>query len=125
MTDIEKRNMERVKLWERTWNTEVDRMVDECYAEDCEVISMLNEKTMRGREALRAIEHAILKFDPKRHMEVTRMVASDDTVAVEADFFWHGNRSKACVFLTFNDRGLVISDHTYAADPTGVTSKPH
>jgi hypothetical protein len=123
MTDIERRNIERVKHWEHTWNTKVDRMVDECYAPNCEVINMMTGYTMHGREELRAIEHAMLKFDGTRRMEITRMVASGDTVAIEADAIWGDTRSKACVFLTFNDDGLIISDHSYGSDPSGASSQ--
>ena len=37
----EERNLERTRHWEWTWNHDVMRMVDECYAEDCEVTDML------------------------------------------------------------------------------------
>ena len=48
-------------------------MVDECYAEDCEVVNMMTGYTMHGREELRAIEHAMLQFDGTRRMEITNM----------------------------------------------------
>jgi hypothetical protein len=124
MTDIEKRNIERVKHWENTWNTRVDRMVDECYAPDCTVVNMMSGYTMHGREELRAIEHQMLAFDGTRRMEITKMVASGDTVAVEADAIWGNHRSKACVFLTFNDQGLITTDHSYGSDPSGASSQP-
>jgi hypothetical protein len=120
MTDIERRNIERVKHWEQTWNNAVDRMIDECYAEDCEVINMLTGYTMRGREALRAIEHAMLAFDGTRRMEITRILASGDTVALEA--IWGDKRTRACVFLTFNSDGMIVSDHSYGSDPSGASS---
>jgi hypothetical protein len=122
MTEIERRNIERVKFWEQSWNSAVDRMVDESYAENCEVINMLTGYAMNGREALRKIEHAMLAFDATRRMEITRMVASGNTVAVEADSIWKGQRSKACVFLTFNDAGMIVSDHSYGSDPAGTSS---
>jgi hypothetical protein len=122
MTDVERRNVERVKHWEQTWNNAVDRMIDECYAEDCEVINMLTGYTMRGREALRAIEHAMLAFDGTRRMEITRILASGDSVALEADAIWGDKRTKACVFLTFNSDGMIVSDHSYGSDPSGASS---
>jgi hypothetical protein len=124
MTDIERRNIERVKQWEHTWNTKVDRMVDECYAQNCEVVNMLTGYTMHGREELRAIEHAMLAFDGTRRMEITKMVASGDTVAIEADAIWGDNRSKACVFLTFDNEGMIVTDHSYGSDPSGASSHP-
>jgi len=123
MTDIERRNIQRVKHWEQTWNNAVDRMIDECYAEDCEVINMLTGYTMRGREALRVIEHAMLAFDGTRRMEITRIIASGDVVALEADSIWGNKRMKACVFLTFNSDGMIVSDHSYGSDPSGASSR--
>jgi hypothetical protein len=122
MTDIERRNIERVKHWQQTWNTAVDRMIDECYSEDCEVTNMLTGYTMRGREALRKIEHAMLAFDKTRRMEITRILASGDVVALEADALWGNKRTKACVFLTFNSDGMIVSDHSYGSDPSGASS---
>jgi len=74
------------------------------------------------REALRAIEHAMLAFDGTRRMEITRMLASGDAVAVEADAIWGDKRTKACVFLTFNSDGMIVSDHSYGSDPSGASS---
>ena len=45
----EERNLERARHWEWTWNNDVMRMVDECYAEDCEVTDMLRGRTFHGR----------------------------------------------------------------------------
>ena len=121
MGSIEKRNMERVRHWEWAWNNDVMRMVDECYAEDCEVSDMLRGRTFRGREELRLIEKQMMALDASRNMTITRMVASGDAVALEADVSWDGGKSrdKGCVFLTFNKAGLIISDHSYSGDPTG------
>ena len=107
MTDVERRNIERVKHWEQTWNNPVDRMIDECYAEDCEVINMLTGYTMRGREALRAIEHAMLAFDGTRRMEITRILASGDTVASRSrrDLGYQSHESLR--FPTFDSDGMM------------------
>lgn len=120
--DQERRNLERVKHWEWTWNNAVDRMVDECYAPDCAAVNMFSGVELRGREQLRKVEHEMLQFDPRRRMEITRMVASGDTVAIQADAIWNGVRSKACVFLTFDDQGLIVLDNSYGQDPAGATT---
>ena len=122
MTETEKRNLERVKLWEETWNGDVMRMVDELYAEKCEVRSMLYDFVIRGREELRQVEKAIQQFAPDRRMRIYRTVASGDVVALEADSFIAGKQYQACVFLTFDEHGMITSDHTYGTDPTGATS---
>ena len=122
LNEREKRNIERVKHWSWTWNNAVDRMVDECYAENCEVVNMMTGYTMHGREELRAIEHAMLQFDGARRMEITNMVANGNVVAVQADALWGEVRSKACVFLTFNDEGMIVIDNSYGSDPSGAST---
>jgi hypothetical protein len=122
MTPTEKRNLDRVKLWEQTWNEDVMRMVDELYAEDCEVRNMITGFVVKGREAFREVEKAIQQFAPDRRMRVYRAIASGDVVALEADAFFGGKQSQGCVFLTFDADGMITSDHSYAADPTGTTT---
>jgi hypothetical protein len=122
MTDKEERNLERVKLWEKTWNEDVMRMVDELYAADCEVRNMITGFVVRGREPFREVERMIEAHSPDRRMRVYRTVASGDVVALEADVFFGGKQAQGCVFLTFNDEGQITSDHSYAADPTGTTT---
>ena len=122
MTDQEKRNLERVKLWEQTWNEDVMRMVDELYAEDCEVRNMITGFVVRGREPFREVERAIEKHSPDRRMRVYRAIASGNVVAIEADAFFAGKQMQACAFLTFDESGRIVSDHTYGADPTGTTA---
>ena len=122
MTEKEKQNVQRVKFWEWAWNNAVDRMVDECYAPDCTVVNMMTGYTMRGREELRAIEHAMLSFDGTRRMEITNIVASGDVVAVQADALWGDVRSKACAFLTFDEHGMITVDNSYGSDPSGAST---
>ncbi len=125
MGELEKRNMERVKHWEWTWNNDVMRMVDECYAEDCEVTDMFRERTFRGRGELRLIEEQMMALDASRRMEITKMVPCGDTVAIEMDAYWGANPHpvKNCVFLTFNEEGLIVADHSYGNDPNGVAEQ--
>ena len=122
MTPMERRNLDRVKLWEQTWNEDVMRMVDELYAEDCEVRNMVTGFVVKGRENFREIEKAIEQFAPDRRMRVYRTIASGNVVALEADVFFGGKQSQGCVFLTFDDAGWITSDHSYAADPSGTTN---
>jgi hypothetical protein len=125
MSSIEARNMERVKHWEWTWNNDVMRMVDECYAEDCRVTDMFRGRTFNGREELRLIEKQMMEMDASRRMEITRMVPSGDTVAIEMDASWGDGSAivKSCVFLTFNADGLIIEDHSYGGDPNGAAEQ--
>ncbi len=122
MNDNEKRNLERVKLWEKTWNEDVMRMVDELYAADCEVRNMITGFVVRGREPFREVERAIQTHAPDRRMRVTRAIASGNVVALEADVFFGDRQAQGCVFLTFDADGWIKTDHSYAADPTGTTA---
>jgi hypothetical protein len=112
----------RVEHWQWTWNNAVDRMVDECYAPDCVVVNMFTGHTLNGREELRAIEHAMMAFDATRDMRITNVVATADQAAIQADALWKGTRSKACVFLKFNEAGLIVSDNSYGQDPSGAST---
>jgi hypothetical protein len=124
VSTIEERNLERARFWEWAWNNDVMRMVDECYAENCKVTDMLRGRTFHGREELRLIEPQMMGVDASRRMTVTRMVASGDTVAIEADAVWNGGNviAKSCVFLTFDDDGMIIEDHSYGGDPAGAAA---
>ncbi|MEQ8860374.1 MAG: nuclear transport factor 2 family protein [Pseudomonadales bacterium] len=123
MTDEEARNLAAVDHWEATYNDDVERMVDECYAPDCEVHNMLAgpEAVYRGREALREIERQIQRAQIDRRMLVVSKFASGNRVAVEAEGVFGEHRFPACVILTFDDAGLIRTDHTYSPDPTGLT----
>jgi len=125
LSSVEEKNLDRVRHWEWTWNNDVMRMVDECYAEDCEVSDMLRGRTFHGRAELHLIEEQMMAMDASRKMDITRMVASGDTVAIEMDAYWGDAEQivKSCVFLTFNDDGLIATDHSYGGDPGGAAEQ--
>ncbi|MDE2930678.1 MAG: hypothetical protein OXQ27_07115 [Chloroflexota bacterium] len=52
--------LEQVKHWEWTWNNDISRMVNECYAENGAVTDMFRNRTMNGREELRLMEEHML-----------------------------------------------------------------
>jgi hypothetical protein len=124
MTTIEDRNCERTRRWESLWNDDAMAMVDQCYAPNCEVRDMIRGFTLKGREELRAVEKQILAADDTRRMTITKLVATGDTVAAEMEAFWRDATISitACVVLTFDADGLIVSDHTYSADPLGAVS---
>lgn len=121
MGEREERNMALVRRWAEFWNNDVMRMVDECYAEDCEVSDMHRGRTFHGRKELRLIEEQMMALDASRRMTITNMVPCGDTVAVEVQASWGdgGVVGQDCVFLTFNDEGLITVDHSYGSDPSG------
>jgi hypothetical protein len=104
VTAAEKRNLERVKLWEEAWNEDVARLVDEFYAEDCEVRNMLTGAVVRGREGLREFEQAIRAQTPDRRWRVRRAIISGDVVALEVDVCFGGKQAQCAVFLTFDEQ---------------------
>ncbi len=122
MTDQERRNLEAVRRWEETYNHDVEKMVDEVYAPDCEVVDMVRAVTLRGREELRALERRVLERAPQRGLRVIKAVAMGDTVGIECEGNFAGTVVPACVFLVFDERGQVKQDHTYAQDPSGVST---
>lgn len=124
MTEVEDRNVRRTEFWQQMWNDDAMRMVDECYAENCEVVDMIRGLTFHGREQLRAVEKQMLAMDSTRRMKVTKMVASGDTVVAEMDSVWRDGTItiQSCVVLTYNADGFIVSDHTYSGDPIGVNS---
>jgi len=124
MNETERRNLERLRHWEWTWNNDVMRMVDECYAKSCEVSDMFRNRTFHGREELRAIERQMIAVDPTRRMKITKSIASGDTVVAEIDAFWQNGKSvaKSCVVLTFDAEGMIVSDHSYGGDPAGAAA---
>jgi len=117
MTDQERRNLEAVKRWEETYNDDLEALVDEVYASDCEVVDVLRGVTLRGREKLRAFERRIAAAAPGRRIQVLRAVASGQTVAVECEGHFPTGTIPVCAFLVFDESGRVTQDRTYAGTP--------
>jgi len=120
LTETETRNVERVKHWQWGWTNDVDSMA-ETYTEDCVFMNMMSGVTTLGREEMRTMERALRGVDGERRLEITRMIASGDAVAVEIDATWKGVLSKACVILTFDENGLIASEHSYTRKSGGFT----
>ena len=125
MSSIEARNKGLAERWAKAWNEDAVQMVDDCYAENCEVSDMLRGRTFHGRDELRLIEEQMIAIDPTHRMAITRMVANGDTVAIEMDAFWDNDRAmvKSCVFLTFDADGMIVVDHSYGGDPNGAAEQ--
>ena len=119
MSESEKRNLEVVKLWAETYNNDVDRMVNECYAENCKVSSMFGGAIIEGRPRFLKLEQRVVKVAPRRNIRLERTHAVGDVVVVEATLFdpdqgdqW---QSPFCAILTFKD-GRIVEDRTYLDD---------
>ena len=119
MSESEKRNLEVVKLWAETYNNDVDRMVNECYAENCKVSSMFGGAIIEGRPRFLKLEQRVVKVAPRRNIRLERTHAVGNVVVVEAVLFdpdqgdeW---QSPFCAILTFKD-GRIVEDRTYLDD---------
>ena len=125
MTPEEERNFKTSEAWERLYNSNVDRMCQECYAPDCEVIVMASGESAKGRDVLMAGERHVLAGLPDRTLTVTHRMARGDAVLVELT--WQGTHTgefmgkaptgkkfsvAACAVQFFED-GLVVREHAY------------
>ena len=119
MSELEKRNLEVVKLWVETYNNDVDRMVNECYAENCKVSSMFGGATIEGRPRFLKLERRVVNVAPRRNIRIERTHAVGNVVVVEATLFDpdQGDEwlSPFCAILTFED-GRIVEDRTYLDD---------
>jgi ketosteroid isomerase-like protein len=111
----EERNLAAVERWAELYNTDVERMVRECYAPDC-LIDVKNGISFQGHETFAAIELGVERQAPRRRGTIVRAFASGDTVTVQGlltdedrgpDF-----RSEYCAVLTLRD-GLIVHDQSY------------
>ena len=104
-------NLELVKRWEDTFNTDVELLVRELYAPEA-----LIGGVVFGAEKLIRFEKRVLAAAPKRYMRTERTHAIGDVVVVEGTLLDpdQGDDWKLpfCVVLTFND-GLIVRDDTY------------
>ena len=108
-------NLALVRKWEETYNTDVERMVYECYAEDCEV-SAMDLVTIRGHAKFVPVELQILQAAPRRYMKIVNAHPSGDVVTVQAVLYdpdrgaeWH---TSFCAVLTIKN-GRIVRDQTY------------
>ena len=119
MSESEKRNLEVVKHWAETYNDDVDRMVTECYAENCRVSSVFGGAVIEGRDRFLKLERRVVKVAPRRNIRLEHIHAAGDVVVVEAILLdpdqgdkW---QSPFCAVLTFKD-GKIVQDRTYLDD---------
>jgi len=99
------------KEWERTFNHDIERMVNELYAPD----ALLGGVVM-GPEKFLRFERRVLDAAPNRAMRIERTHALDDGVVVEAVLVdpdkgadW---KIPFCAVLKVSD-GRIVRDDTY------------
>jgi ketosteroid isomerase-like protein len=121
-TTVEDLNTAAAENWARLYNEDVHRMIDETYAEEFTVI-VPGTLEISDRDTFHRFEQQVLDVAPDRRCEILRLVATGDTVVVQASLsgtnpstgvpwqtFW-------CAILDF-ENGKIATDHTYL-DPAG------
>jgi len=116
MTPEEQRNLEVAKRYEELYNTDVERLVHECYTPDCVAYAM-GGGTIRSPEQFVRVEKMVLQAAPRRTMRVDQRHATGNVVTVEAVLLdpdkgpdW---QLPFCAVLTCKD-GKIAIDRTYA-----------
>lgn len=123
LTSEEMRNLEVVDEWLRCWNTKgmMVKMVDEIYADSVEVFTPIQNKyyvRKNGSKQLwRKLEILLEKLIYKREMRIVKAIAKDNMVVFEAivstTTLAGSSERWISAFLTFDEKGRVICDHTY------------
>ena len=129
LTETEKRNLARTEEWRKEASTpggDLERLVNEIYAKSTEVFLPLNApplfvvKRGESKENWHALElsgrgHAYTR----RVMKLINTVVQDDRIAAEVvvdrvSVDGQAFEQRIAIFLTFDDDGKIITDHTYA-----------
>jgi hypothetical protein len=125
LTQIEKRNLEVVDDWESAWTLpggSAERMVNEIYAETTEVFLPVGKELWvrwgESKESWLALEKDWENLYPMRWIIFHRKFARDNVVAMEIEtrsvtHYGVNVTSRFAVFITFDDEGRIISDHTF------------
>ncbi|MFH0822424.1 MAG: hypothetical protein V2B18_06710 [Pseudomonadota bacterium] len=122
LTDREKRNVDIVMEWARAWEKDAGRMVDEIYADSSEVFGPMQNiyflKRGESKSNWKALEVANQGLYLARKMQFHAIVAKGDTVAVEVAVTETNLKGRMregwfAAFLTFDENGKIITDHTY------------
>jgi hypothetical protein len=103
-----------------------ERMVDEVYADQPEVVSVLTGTVVArhgaDKTAWRKLEGAMEALYRERHVVFTAVYPRGNTIAIEAriEQVLHDGTRRGwpfAVFLTFDDAGRIVTDHTYMQPP--------
>jgi len=111
MDDRTEQHRELVERWAEAFNTDVDRLIDELYAPDCEFLGV-----QLGHDRLRKFEHRVLAAAPRRAVRVDATHEAGDVVTVEGVLVDPDRGAEwtlpFCAVLTWRD-GRVARDNTY------------
>jgi len=116
--EAQREQLRLVRHWEQTYNTDVGRLVRECYAPDAHLC--FNSAEVRGHEQLLRVCEGVFGACPTRRMRVDHVHFSGvDTVILEAAVLDQAQPefySPFCTILTVRD-GRIVTDRTYL-EPT-------
>lgn len=133
ITDREKRNIEMVYKWAKAWSEDAGRMVDESYADTAEVFTPIQgiywSRRGKSKENWRFVEVDYEKMFSKREMRFPKIFANGDTVAIEVETTTTNKKGTKTIhgwfsaFLSFDDNGKIIEDHSYMVGPSPIGVK--
>ena len=116
--DAQREQLALVRHWEHTYNTDVDRLVHECYAPDAHLC--FNMAEVRGHAQLLRVCRGVSAACPTRRMRVDQVhFSGTQTVILEAailDLAQPAFYSPFCTILTV-ESGRIVQDRTYL-EPT-------
>lgn len=115
LTAEERINVETVRLWGELYNSDVTRMVTECYDPEC-TVDVKGFMQYHGHAPFIALEQRVHSVAPQRRGIPERIIAKGDVVIVQASLVnpdmgpdW---KSPFCVVLTLRN-GKILRDETY------------
>lgn len=116
--EVQAEQFRLVRHWEQTYNSDVERLVLECYAPDAQLC--FNSAEVRGHDQLMRVCKGVLGSCPTRRMRVDHVhFSGSDTVILEAailDDERPAFYSPFCTILTIRG-GRIVQDRTYL-EPT-------
>ncbi len=128
LTELERRNLTLVDEWATSWNQpggSSEKLVNQLYADATEVRGPLqaNVGLKRGesKAGFLAVEQAAANAMKKRTMIFRQKLARGNTVAVEVEVPYTMTDGREgtdwfAAFLTFDDEGRIVCDHTFMRD---------
>lgn len=133
LSEEEKLNLEVLDTWVKCWNIPglgAEKMVDELYAENCEVYTPLQDmyyvKMGKSKRSWKRAELSLEKLYEMRRMEIVWKMVKDNAIVIEAKTHFilkNGEeRHKGFAAILTFENGKIIRDHTYMRDVRPRTS---
>jgi hypothetical protein len=127
-TEEEKRALRALESWKDEWSTHggILKFVDEVYSDFPEVFSPFQRvylvKSGQSKENWRNFELEVEKLLTKKEIRIVNRVIRGNQVAIECEVELNRIDGKViktwfAVFLTVDNDGRIICDHTYAEGP--------